>query len=85
MLLAGYELMKKQLNCFFTMIIAHVKTKFKKPKEGEYCFCFALLFNDADTNKQYAMKGNREEKNIITEVRNWIIFSDLAFINSLIH
>lgn len=67
------------------MIIAHVKTKFKKPKEGDYCFCFALLFNDADTNKQYAMKSNEEENDIITEVRNCIIFSNLAFINSLIH
>lgn len=45
----------------------HVKTKFKKPKEGDYCFCFALLFNDADTNKQYAMKSNEEENDIITE------------------
>lgn len=66
------------------MIIAHVKAKFKKPKEGDYCFCFALLFNDADTNKQYAMKIDGKE-NIITEVRNCIIFSNLAFINSLIH
>lgn len=48
----------------------HVKTKFKKPRKGDYCFCFALLFNDADTNKQYAMKGNKEEKNIITEEEN---------------
>ena len=54
----------------YILIIAKMTT-LEKPQGSRNPHCFALLFEAAD--KQYALKGNKDRKEITIEVRNCII------------
>ena len=56
----------------YILIIAKMKT-LEKPQGSMNPHCFALLFKDEAAKKQYALKGNKDRKEITIEVRNCII------------
>ena len=56
----------------YILIIAKMTT-LEKPQGSRNPHCFALLFKDVAANKQYALKGNKDRKEITIEVRNCII------------
>lgn len=56
----------------YILIIAKMKT-LEKPQGPRNPHCFALLFKDAAADKKYALKGNKDRKEITIEVRNCII------------
>ena len=55
----------------YILIIAKMTT-LEKPQGPRNPHCFALLFKDV-ADKQYALKGNKDRKEITIEVRNCII------------